>query len=71
MQLGPLLAAAGLVGGISKRVCGLIEQSLKWVHNKDGTKERQKLSCSIGISVVSSVKLNHVPKTRTCRVAPL
>ena len=32
-----------LVGGMSKRVCGLIEQSIKWVHTKDGKKERQKL----------------------------
>ena len=32
-----------LVGGISKRVCGLIEQSIKWVHNSDGSKKRQTI----------------------------
>ena len=28
---------------MSKRLCGLIEQSLKYVHHGDGTKTRQKL----------------------------
>ena len=32
-----------LVGGISKRVCGLIEQSIKWIHKSDGTKQRQTM----------------------------
>ena len=32
-----------LVGNISKRVCSLIEQSIKWVHESDGSKTRQKL----------------------------
>ena len=32
-----------LVGGMSKRVCSLIEQSVKWVHRSDGTRERQVL----------------------------
>ena len=32
-----------LVGGMSKRLCGLIEHSLKYVHHGDGTKTRQKL----------------------------
>lgn len=32
-----------LVGTISKRVAGLIEQSVKWVHNSDGSKSRQML----------------------------
>ena len=32
-----------LVGRMSKRVCRLIEQSIKYVHNDDGTKTRQKL----------------------------
>ena len=33
-----------LVGGMSKRLCGLIEQAIKWVHHADGTKTRQVLS---------------------------
>ena len=33
-----------LVGTISKRVAGLIEQSVKWVHNSDGSKSRQMLA---------------------------
>ena len=32
-----------LVGGISKRVCGLIEQSIKWAHSSDGSKKRQTI----------------------------
>ena len=28
---------------MSKRICGLIEKSIKWVHTEDGKKERQKL----------------------------
>ena len=32
-----------LVGRLSKRVCGLIEQSIKYAHKSDGTKERQML----------------------------
>jgi hypothetical protein len=30
-----------LITGMSKRACGLINQSLKYVHNRDGTKTRQ------------------------------
>ena len=33
-----------LVGNLSKRVCSLTEQSIKWVHNADGTKKRQMLA---------------------------
>jgi hypothetical protein len=32
-----------LVAKMSKRVCGLLEQSFKWVHHADGTKDRQML----------------------------
>lgn len=32
-----------LVGKLSLRVCSLIEQSIKWIHRADGTKERQCL----------------------------
>lgn len=32
-----------LITGMSKRACGLIHQSLKYVHNSDGTKTRQVL----------------------------
>ena len=32
-----------LVGNISKRVCCLIDQSIKWVHESDGSKTRQML----------------------------
>ena len=32
-----------LVGKLSKRLCGLIEQSIKYVHHSDGTKSRQKM----------------------------
>ena len=32
-----------LVGGMSKRLCGLIEQAIKWVHHTDGSKTRQVL----------------------------
>ena len=33
-----------LVGRLSKRVCGLIEQSIKYAHKSDGKKERQMLA---------------------------
>ena len=33
-----------LITGMSKRACGLINQSLKYVHNSDGTKTRQVMS---------------------------
>ena len=32
-----------LIGGMSKRLCGLIEQAIKYVHHEDGTKTRQKI----------------------------
>ena len=40
-----------LVGKISKRVCGLIEQSIKWQHFADGTKKRQVLCPGARVTV--------------------
>ena len=37
-----------LIGGMSKRLCGLIEQAIKYVHHDDGTKSRQKLHPDAG-----------------------
>ena len=49
-----------LIGGMSKRLCGLIEQSIKYVHHSDGTKSRQYLhpdaACSTPAPSLFSVR---------------
>ena len=47
---GELFSVLRLVAKISSRVCGLINQSSKWVHNSDGTKTRQMLHPRKGCS---------------------
>ena len=57
---GDHFALLRLVGGMSKRLCGLIEQSLKYVHRSDGTKSKQRLHpasrCTTSVPAIFSLK---------------
>ena len=49
-----------LITGMSKRACGLINQSLKYVHNSDGTKTRQVLFPGSRVPAPSVFSLNAI-----------
>lgn len=57
---GDHFALLRLVGGMSKRLCGLIEQSLKYVHRSDGTRIKQRLHpasrCTTSVPEIFSLK---------------
>ena len=57
---GDHFALLRLVGGMSKRLCGLIEQALKYVYHADGTKTKQRLHpdkrCSTPAPPIFSLK---------------
>lgn len=45
---------------MSGRICGLIEQSIKYEHNKDGTKRRQMLLPSSRVPAPSIFSLSEI-----------
>ena len=49
-----------LVGNVSKRVCGLIEQSVKWVHHTNGLKSRQMLHPDSKVPAPSLFSVNAI-----------
>ena len=49
-----------LVGKVSKRVCSLIEQSLKWEHQEDGTKTRQTMHPNSSVPAPSIFSLRAI-----------
>ena len=57
---GEHFALLRLVGGMSKRLCGLIEQSLKYVHRSDGTRSKQRLhpasTCTTSVPAIFSLR---------------
>ena len=59
-----------LVGGMSKRLCGLIEQAIKYVHNEDGTKKAQTLLPESTVRPASPHAARRTTRTLTSVAVP-